>query len=66
MPKGFKVMFAGNMGAAQDFESIIKAANETKEVSAIKWVIVGDGRARLKAEADVKKLGLEDTVIFVG
>ena len=28
MPKGFKVMFAGNIGAAQDFESIIKAANE--------------------------------------
>ena len=66
MPEGFKVMFAGNIGAAQDFESIIKAANETKEVPAIKWVIVGDGRARLKAEADVKKLGLDDTVIFVG
>lgn len=66
MPDGFKVMFAGNIGVAQDFDSIVKAANETRDVPEIKWVIVGDGRARAKAEADVKALGLEDTVKFLG
>lgn len=66
MPKGFKVMFAGNIGAAQDFDSIIKAANETKDIPDIKWVIVGDGRAREKAENEVRSLGLSDTVIFLG
>lgn len=66
MPDGFKVMFAGNIGVAQDFDSIVKAANETRNVPEIKWVIVGDGRARAKAEADVKALGLEDTVKFLG
>ena len=66
MPKGFKVMFAGNIGMAQDFDSIVKAANETRDVPEIKWVIVGDGRARAKAEADVKTMGLEDTVKFLG
>ena len=66
MPKGFKVMFAGNIGVAQDFDSIIKAANETRDVPEIKWVIVGDGRARAKAEEDVKVLGLENSVTFLG
>lgn len=66
MPDGFKVMFAGNVGAAQDIESIIKAANETKDVPEIKYIIVGDGRARAKAEEQVKQMGLEKTVCFMG
>ncbi len=66
MPDGFKVMFAGNVGAAQDIESIIKAANETKDVPDIKYIIVGDGRARAKAEEQVKLMGLEKTVYFMG
>ena len=48
MPKGFKVMFAGNIGVAQDVESIVKAANETRNIPEIKWVIVGDGRAKAR------------------
>ena len=66
MPDGFKVMFAGNVGAAQDIDSIVKAANETKDVPDIKYVIVGDGRARAKAEEQVKQMGLEKTVYFMG
>lgn len=66
MPEGFKVMFAGNIGAAQDFGSIIEAANLTKDVPEIKWVIVGDGRAKATAEERVKELGLQETVKFLG
>lgn len=66
MPDGFKVMFAGNIGAAQDIDCIVKAANETKDVPDIKYVIVGDGRARAKAEEQVKQMGLEKTVYFMG
>ena len=66
MPDGFKVMFAGNVGAAQDIESIIKAANETRDIPEIKYIIVGDGRARAKAEEQVKQMGLEKTVYFMG
>lgn len=66
MPEGFRVMFAGNVGAAQDVESIIKAANETRNIPEIKWIIVGDGRARLKSEETVKRYGLNDTVYFLG
>lgn len=66
MPKGFRVMFAGNVGAAQDVDSIIKAANETRDIPEIKWVIVGDGRARANVEDQAKQLGLSDTVAFLG
>lgn len=66
MPDGFRVMFAGNVGAAQDVDSIVKAANETRDIPEIKWVIVGDGRARANVEEHAKKLGLTETVSFLG
>lgn len=66
MPEGFRVMFAGNVGAAQDVGSIIKAAAETRDIPDIKWVIVGDGRARVEVEEESRKLGLTNTVIFLG
>ena len=66
MPAGFRVMFAGNVGAAQDMNSIILAAKETLAIPEIKWVIVGDGRERAAAEQRVRELGLSDTVVFLG
>jgi len=62
----FRVMFAGNIGEAQDFGNIIKAANLTKDYSNIKWIVVGDGRARENSEKEVRRLGLESTVRFLG
>ena len=66
MPEGFRVMFAGNVGYAQDVSSIIKAANETKGIPDIKWIIVGDGRARTEVENEARELGLQGTVFFMG
>ena len=66
IPDGFKVMFAGNIGVAQDFPAIIKAAELTHDNPEIKWVIVGDGRAKEDAEKEVARLGLNDTVFFLG
>ncbi len=66
MPDGFRVMFAGNVGAAQDVDCIVKAANETRDIPEIRWVIVGDGRARANVEEQAKKLGLTETVSFLG
>ena len=62
----FRVMFAGNIGEAQDFGNIVKAANLTKDCPKIKWIIVGDGRARDSAEREVERLGLKETVKFLG
>lgn len=66
LPEGFKVMFAGNIGVAQDFQNIIKAAELLKEIKDIKCVIVGDGRAREDAEKEIAKLELQESFVFVG
>lgn len=66
MPQGFKVMFAGNVGVSQDFDSILQAARLTAHRKDIHWVIVGDGRYRKKAEALTDELQLRDTVHFLG
>jgi len=42
-PEGFNIMFAGNVGDSQDFETILKAAKLTENTK-INWIIVGDGR----------------------
>jgi colanic acid biosynthesis glycosyl transferase WcaI len=44
LPGGFIVMFAGNIGAAQDFETIVEAAELLRGHEDIHWVILGDGR----------------------
>ena len=43
LPEGFNIMFAGNVGESQDFETILKAAQNTQN-KGINWIIVGDGR----------------------
>lgn len=64
VPSGFIVMFAGNIGEAQDFESILKSAELTQEYSDIKWVIVGDGRKKLWLEEEVTKRNLHNIYLL--
>jgi len=66
LPPGFWVMFAGNIGAAQDFETIIAAAERIKNYKEIHWIIVGDGRKRKWAESEVIKRGLSSNFHFLG
>jgi len=40
----FKIMFAGNIGEAQDFPSILEAAKIIKYKKNIHWIIIGGGR----------------------
>jgi glycosyltransferase involved in cell wall biosynthesis len=44
LPDGFRVMFAGNIGVAQDFDTILAAAELLASYPDIHWVILGDGR----------------------
>ncbi len=66
LPSGFKVMFAGNIGAAQAFNTILDAAEKIKEYQNIHWVIIGDGRKQMWVEGQVKKRGLEKTFHLLG
>tara|TARA_A100001037_G_scaffold195981_1_gene175334 strand:+ start:634 stop:1785 length:1152 start_codon:yes stop_codon:yes gene_type:complete len=43
IPNGFVIMFAGNIGEAQDFPAVVKAAVQLKDYKDIHWVILGNG-----------------------
>jgi glycosyltransferase involved in cell wall biosynthesis len=66
LPKGFRVMFAGNIGVAQDFKTILAAALLLKDHPQIKWVIAGDGSQRKWVESRVQELGLQQCVSLIG
>ena len=62
----FDIMFAGNIGEAQDFPAIIDAAARLKENKNIRWLIVGDGRASEWVQSEIQKRGLEQRVFMLG
>lgn len=66
LPVGFKVMFAGNVGEAQDMESIMNSALVLKDHSEIKFIIVGDGRKMPFVQDFIEKNNLQKTVFTVG
>lgn len=66
MPDGFRVMFAGNIGAAQSFETILAAAKNLLPYADIHWVILGDGHRKNWVEAQVHVLGLQGRVHLLG
>lgn len=62
----FNILFAGNIGDAQDFPTVLQAALLTRERPDIHWLIVGDGRAAPQLRADIDRLGLGATVFMLG
>jgi colanic acid biosynthesis glycosyl transferase WcaI len=66
MPGGFIVMFAGNIGAAQDFGTVLSAAERLKSHADIRWVVIGDGRVLHWVESEVARRGLTGTVHLLG
>jgi colanic acid biosynthesis glycosyl transferase WcaI len=66
MPAGFRVMFAGNIGAAQSFETVLAAADKLRGEAGIHWMVLGDGRQRAWMEERVAALGLQSTFHYLG
>lgn len=66
LPNGFIVMFAGNMGEAQDFEHIMDAIWKLREYRDIHFVIVGDGRKMEWVSNFVKERNLVQQVHLLG
>lgn len=66
LPAGFRVMYAGNIGAAQDFATILGAAERLRDEAAIQWIILGDGTSRAWVESEVKRRGLGRSVHLLG
>lgn len=66
VPKGFVVMFTGNIGESQDFGTVLKAAEQLRDNSNIHFVIVGDGRARGWVDEQIVQRNLSAKVHCVG
>lgn len=62
----FNVLYAGNIGEAQDFPSILDAAEALADHSNIRWLVVGDGRVAGWVKQEVIRRGLQEHVILLG
>lgn len=66
LPKGFRVVFGGNLGDGQSLNTIVEAAELLREQTGIKFIFIGDGRRRSWLEAEINSRGLTDTVSCIG
>lgn len=62
----FKIMFAGNIGEAQDFPSILKAAKVLASNNNIQWIILGNGRKEDWVNNKIKEYGLDNCFHMLG
>ena len=66
-PSIFTIMFAGNVGDAQDFESIISCANLLKESGIkVRFSIVGSGRKFSWLKEQIKACQLDEYFVLHG
>jgi len=56
--RGFRVVFAGNIGSAQAFETIIAAARKLQHIEDLHWVVLGDGNMKAWLEEEIARHGL--------
>lgn len=62
----FNVLFAGNIGEAQDFPAILAAAQLLQASNKIRWLVVGDGRLAGWVTDEIKRRGLQDSFLMLG
>jgi glycosyltransferase involved in cell wall biosynthesis len=60
LDKGFSVMFAGNIGAAQGVDVIVEAASLLKEYADIHLVVLGNGSCRESMLKEAQQRGLSN------
>lgn len=65
-PGVFTVVFAGNVGEAQDFPAILDAAERLRARDDIRWLIVGDGRMAGWVRDEIVRRNLSARVLMVG
>ena len=62
----FTVLFAGNVGEAQDMPAVLRAAELLRHNLNVRWVIVGDGRKYDWLRNELAQRGLEENVLVLG
>ena len=64
-PKGFNILFAGNIGNSQSFDTIVEAINLIKEQN-INVIVLGSGRDKKRIETKIDNLRLSHKFYFLG
>ncbi len=62
----FDILFAGNIGEAQDFPAILDAIELLNNRTEIRWIIVGDGRRSDWLRVEIARRGLDQCVLMPG
>lgn len=63
----FTIVFAGNIGVAQDFDSLLAAMKQVSILNPqVKWKIAGSGRMLADVRREIRILNLEACVTFLG
>lgn len=65
-PGQFTVMFAGNIGESQNFDTILATAEALRDRVDLRWVILGSGRDFERVQTRVAELGLQDRFLLLG
>jgi glycosyltransferase involved in cell wall biosynthesis len=60
-----KILFAGNIGEAQDFPAILTAIRTLRSRTDIHWIVIGDGRAKPQFAKEVAEQGLGSMVTLM-
>ena len=67
LPKGKILMFAGNIGESQSFDTLLNAAVLLKkDFIEVHWVILGEGRMRDYVQSKIVELKLESNFHLLG
>jgi glycosyltransferase involved in cell wall biosynthesis len=64
--RGFKILYAGNIGSSQGFPTIVEAASKLKHEVDVDWLILGDGIELPWVRQRVEALGLKGNFHFLG
>lgn len=66
LPEGFRIMLAGNLGEAQDLDSIGECIKLLKDYKNIKWIFVGDGSWKKWLDNFITDNDLKETAFTLG
>jgi len=65
-PGTFNILFAGNIGDAQDMPAVLEAAHMLRNEPHVRWIILGGGRRLEWVHAEVQRRGLQSQVLLPG
>jgi glycosyltransferase involved in cell wall biosynthesis len=66
LPRGFRILFAGNLGVSQSPGTILEAAELTRSIPNLHWILIGDGRESDRLAREVRKRNLGGTLHLPG